>query len=491
MTTPVAVPPNPDTFVVTGGRGFAARLESLDASASSLAAAAAALDRVQKALYIARHRVEAAVCALSVVGPRISDESRRIEAVVRRCVDEATREESAVRRAAASYAEEEAKRRSALDGLQNVLVDSDAIAGLLSIVLPRALFADRRVPAAAPGHGAAGFLRSVDPSRFEGRGDDATDVEMRVAVGGRGDGGTFAYAVRSLREAQGQEPLDDGTTVPPSSILVERFLKADGSVTVMVAVPGTQTWGADPSDGNILDSESILDGMARPESHVRTLIKRALEDQGLGPGDKVVFNCYSQGSIHVLGLLEDHEFTERYQVAGVMSVGGPVSAFAIPEDVPVLSLSNADDIVPATSGRLAPPSGSLVDVRTPSRTSPAAAAFFPKETVANAHSLDWYAQDASALDTSAAPAVREFAGAMAAALGGSAAVGAGAAGAGAAAAGAAGAGTASAGASGAGAGAVGAGAVGAGAAGAGSAVGARERFIYTGTDPRTKAGTGG
>ncbi|MEA5455819.1 hypothetical protein SPF06_13875 [Sinomonas sp. JGH33] len=485
MTVHVAAQLNPDRFVVTGGRAFAASVESLEASATSFDAVSAALGRVRQALYVARLRVEGAACTRSSVAPRISEESARIEAAVRRCVDEAAREASAVRRAAANYLEEEAKRRSALDGLQNLVVDSDVMAGLLSVFVPRGLFADRSDPASAPGRWAAAFMRFLNRAKIGGAPEDAIDVTRKEVVGGREEGGSFAYAVHALGQAQGHEPLEDGTIVPPSSILVERFPQADGSVAVMVTVPGTETWDLDSADGNVFDSESILDGMERRDSHVRTLIKEALNDQGLGPGDRVVFNSYSQGSIHVLGLLEEREFADRYHVAAVTSVGGPVSAFAVPDGVPVLSLSNADDVVPAASGRASPPSGSVVEVRTPSRIGPAAT-LIPKEAVASAHSLENYAGDASALDRSTAPGVKEFAAAVGAALGSSAAASG------------PGAGTpegpvAGPVASGPGAGSPADASPGTVAAPAapGQSGAARERFIYTGTDSRTKEGGGG
>jgi hypothetical protein len=232
--------------------------------------------------------------------------------------------------------------------------------------------------------------------------------------------------------------------------MVERFVRADGSVAVMISVPGTETWEMDSPDGNLFDVEGILDGMAYRDSHARTLIRQALAEQALGSDDVVVFNAYSQGVIHVLGLLEEQEFRDQYRVAAVTAIGGPVSAFDVPVDVPVLSFSNADDIVPAAGARFLEPSGSVAMVRTPSRGGPVMAATFPQETVAQAHDLGKYAEEARLLDRSRDLGVAAHAAAVGAALSGTAA----------------------------------------GTAGPAPQPQQRERFVYTGTDTRTSPSAG-
>jgi hypothetical protein len=124
----------------------------------------------------------------------------------------------------------------------------------------------------------------------------------------------------------------------------------------------------------------------------------------------------------VFGLLEDEAFRERYKVAAVTAVGSPVSAFDLPAEVPVLSLTNADDIVPAASGRPAGPSPGVVSVRTPSRVGDAGTAMFPQEVIAQAHDLGNYERDAQIVDGSHNTAVLNHSATVSAALGGAAAV---------------------------------------------------------------------
>ncbi|WP_138415860.1 hypothetical protein [Sinomonas gamaensis] len=431
--------PGSDDFVVTGGRGFEVRLDSLEQAAAALSVSSASLSNAEYALYSMRLSAEAGSCGASSTAVQLDQESLRLEARARRAVDECLGAAASVRQAATAYANEESRRASAADGLQNLLIGSSAVPAFLRLLGAKGIGRDLDLSPESDGRTLARALRAREQGHIEGSPKDLL-VGPRVQVAaGNGDPSTYSYALRSLRQAQGHEELDDGTTVPPSSILVERFTRADGSVAVMVTVPGTQTWALDSADGNLFDTEGILDGLASRESQTRALIQQALADQNLGENAEVVFNCYSQGGIQVFGLLEDEEFRARHRVAAVTAVGSPVSAFDLPAEVPVLSLTNADDIVPAASGRQVEPSGALVNVRSPSRFDPIAKAQYPQVVVAQAHDLGNYARDAATLDSSGSPAVLEHSGSIGAALG------------------------------------------------AGSAA-SRERFVYTGTDTRTNPG---
>ncbi|WP_334172671.1 hypothetical protein [Sinomonas sp.] len=443
-----------DGFVVTGGARFVVTLDALEASAVALRAISPALERAGRALYAARQAVVAAACRKSVAAHRFDSEARQVEVRARRAREESEETAAAVARAAESYTKEETARAQAMDGLQNILLRMGAIPGLLApLGLDGVGAAGAR---AVPGSTLAALLRTVQQGRLGGSPEDAARVTRSTLAPGTGDPSCFSYALSSLRQAQGQEPLADGSFVQPSSIIVERIPRPDGTVAVIVTVPGTQTWALDPEDGNVFDTEGILDGMAYRDSQVRGLIKQALQDQHVGPHDAVLFNSYSQGGIHVLGLLEDREFLGQYRVAAVTTVGSPVSAFAIPDGIPVLSLTNADDIVPTASGRVAEPSEAVVNVRSPSRAGPAATVLFAQDVIAQAHDLVNYARDAERLDESADGAVLAHRAAVGAALG---------AGAAAAAHGAA-----------------------AGPGGSTPQTGGaqRERFAYTATDPKTK-----
>ena len=433
--------PSTEEFVITGGRGFAFRLDSLMSAAAALSASSDALSRAGSALYGVRRYVEAGACPGSSLAFQIDQESLRLEAATRRAVDECVRVAASVGQAAAAYEEEESRRAAAADGLQNLLLGSNAVPALLRLLGLRGVGQGLDYASESDGRTLARTLRSWESDSIDGSPDDLLVAPRSQVPAGTGNAGTYSYALKTLRQAQGQVTLDDGSTVPPSSIVVERFARADGSVAVMVAVPGTQTWDLDAADGNVFDTEGILDGMASRPSQVRGLIEQALADQNLSENDTVLFNCYSQGGIQVFGLLEDEAFRERYKVGAVTAVGSPASAFDLPADVPVLNLTNADDIVPAASGHPAEPSSGVVNVRSPSRVGWSAKSQFPNEVIAGAHDLGNYAKDARALDGSENPAVLEHSAAVAGALGSATA-----------------------------------------------ATAVRERFVYTATDTRTSPG---
>jgi uncharacterized protein YukE len=457
---------DPATFTVVGGSAFRADTAALAAAADDLAAASRAADAACSRLESARSAVWRGACAGSGTASRFdADASGLVRGAAGLGLDLAA-SSRAVDAAAAAYAETEAGRAADVQGLQGlarVLVWGTAppLVPWEAIGFARGRFAAAglgAVLAGASGAVAAGVLggpgRLISPWLPAGGGSDPIAVAKAKAVRGQGDPGSFAYAAESLRQAQGNAPLEDGSTVPPSSIMVERVARGDGTTAVVVTVPGTQSWHPDDPSGGIFDGEGNLQGLASRDSHARQLIEHALADQHLALGDVVVFNTYSQGSIHVFGLLESEDFRLRYPVAAVTVLGGLPTAFTVPDDVPVLSVRQDDDVVPGLSGMAPAPLPHVVDVRTPAhRDRPLSSG--PLELVGTSHALDRYALDAQALDRSADPSVLGYAAVLGAAVGATAAsppAGPG--------------------------------------RGAGHAP--RERFIYTGADTRTPAsGAGG
>ncbi|GHG50342.1 hypothetical protein GCM10012320_18900 [Sinomonas cellulolyticus] len=409
-------------FVVTGGEAFRVDTEALQGAAVALASAGETADAVAGRLEAARAAVWRGACAGS-------DAAASFEAAASRLVTESAQLAADVRadarsalRAAGAYADTEARTAAAAGARQRALRNAvwGAVPAFLgwSVAWPGG---DGRGPVrlAAGGlralTGAAGAVAPLTPwVPAGGPGDPISVVRTRTAPGLE-DASTFGYAARSLQQAQGISALDDGSAVPPSSILVERLERPDGSTAVMLTVPGTQTWSLDDPGGGVFDAEGNLDAMAGRESHARQLIERALADQQLAAGDEVVFNVHSQGSLHVFGLLEDEAFRSRYPVAAVTVLGGVPTAFRVPDDVAVLSIANCDDAVPGLSGLPPLPRPNVVDVRTPSHPGVGGQGLV-KDLVA-AHDLDRYAADARALDLSGDPSVRGYAAVLGAVVG--------------------------------------------------------------------------
>lgn len=446
---PGAAVRDPSTFTVTGGEAFRVNTEALEDAVASLAAAASFADALVGRLESARAAAWRGACAGSVAGAAFDTRAADLVGDAMRAALDVRDAKNGVAAAKAGYlaAEEWAAVGTGLPLATRItvsgLVPSGYLWGLIGI-------APGRIGAVALRE-AGGVLGRTSPALSPwmpagGPGDRISVVRREVAPGS-GDASTFGYAGESLKQAQGATPLEDGTPVPPSSVLVERIPRADGSTAVVVTVPGTQSWFPDDPEGGVFDVEGNLDGMEGRDSHARQLIERALADQDLAAGDSVVFNAHSQGSLHVLGLLEDEDFRSRYPVAAVTILGGIPTPFRIPDDVPVLNVSNDADVVPALSGSFPVPRPNIVDVRTPEHPDGGG--------IVGAHDITRYADDASALDLSGDPSVRGYASVLGTAVG---------------------------------TGVVGAGVVGgraAGAGGAGTAGPRRERFVYTGTDTVT------
>lgn len=451
---------DPSEFVVTGGEAFRVDTEALGALAGALAAVASAAESVAGHLEAARSAVWRGACAGSGAAASCDAEAARLVAEAAQAALEAQGSARGIALSAAGYAATEA--RTAASAGSHQLAMRHLVWGSVPPLVGWAVAAARSSPVglAAGGlrllAGGAAALPPLVPWVPSGRPDDPISVVRSTVAPGAEDASTFAYAATSLQQAQGGATLDDGGTVPASSILVERIPRPDGSTAVMVTVPGTQTWAPDDWRGGVFDAEGNLDAMAGRDSHVRQLIERALADQRLRAGDSVVFNAYSQGSLHVFGLLEDQSFRSRYPVAAVTVLGGVPTAFRVPDDVAVLSLANRDDVVPGLSGLPPVPRPNVVDVRTPSHAGMGQGLL---ADVGLAHDLGRYAGDASALDRSGDPSVRGYAAVLGAAVG---------------------------------TGVVGA--VAAGIPSAGTAprpVPRRERFVYTGTDTVTPVSSSG
>ncbi|GAB4098499.1 hypothetical protein [Sinomonas halotolerans] len=423
---------DPAGFIVTGGAAFAVNTSAMAAAEGELAAAARDLESSRQHLESARRSVARGSCSVSPSAARFD----LVAWGVARGVSEARGGAGALARetslARDAYAAEEARRATETGGLQSSgLWLATGIPPSLAVRWPglfEAVSLDRPVgDAARVARAVAGF------GPVAGSPADRISVVRRDVPPAPSDPSTFSAAAQSLRQAQGTAPLEDGSRVPPSSVVVDRIPRPDGTTAVVLTVPGTQEWELDAASGNVFDAEGNADALAGAESHARQLIERALADQRLRDGDTVVVNAHSQGSLHVFGLLEDRGFRERWPVAAVTVFGGAPRQFDIPDDVQVLSVSNVDDVLPAISAEVVTPRPNVVDVVTPAHRDAARGldlgdAGGTWDRVVNGHSIDRYAIDAQALDRSTDPSVLAYAGVLGAAMGGAAVGAVGAAG---------------------------------------------------------------
>ena len=410
---------DPAAFTVTGGAVFAVNTEDMAAAERELSAAAVDLESSRARLESARRAVVRGACRGSRVGARFDSDAASLVREAARLEGEAGRIAQSVAWSRTAYEAGETLRATATAGLQHAgLWAANGLPAVLAVQFPGAwgFFLLPGGPAKAvteDSRRAGGALGLI-----AGSAHDRVSVVRSSVRPGTGHPATFSYAGESLRQAQGTAPLEDGSKVPPSSVIVERVPRPDGSTAVMLTVPGTQSWAPDDESGVVFDSEGNLDALAGADSHARQLIERALADQELREGDVVVVNAHSQGALHVFGLLEDDSFRARYPIAAVTVLGGAPRQFDVPDDVAVLHVSNVDDVLPSISGKVLQPRPNIVDVVTPAH--PDRNLWQPFETIINAHAIDRYATDAKALDRSDHPSVLGYAAILGVAVGGGA-----------------------------------------------------------------------
>lgn len=150
-----------------------------------------------------------------------------------------------------------------------------------------------------------------------------------------------------------------------------------------VVVRGTQEWF--PGTSNPKDMQSNLALVGRVPTDEEAAILVALEGVGAEPGDTVEMVGHSQGGLVAGSLAATPAFTDRYNVAAVVTAGSPIQGMGIPDSTPVLSFEHTDDFVAGLDGQLAAPSKNHITV-------------YSRGGGGFAHDLEGYVQDARDAD---------------------------------------------------------------------------------------------
>ena len=134
---------------------------------------------------------------------------------------------------------------------------------------------------------------------------------------------------------------------PGSRIFIDVFEHGYGRKLV-VYIPGTQSldlWGKNPL--NMRSNLTAFGGVAA--SPTQLAVSDALTQVKAGESDSVLFVGHSQGALVAAQLA----ITDQpYQVAGLVSLGGPIAQFDL--QVPVIALQNQGDPVPHLGGQINP-----------------------------------------------------------------------------------------------------------------------------------------
>ena len=282
--------------------------------------------------------------------------------------------------------------------------------------------------------GIASTMVSLGPGRSAPRSDPIGEAAASLASGARAatlllgsprDGLVVAPVVgggpRATTPPRGVGDMLETTaqaypTVPggagrsvPGSVVVQRLDHADGTVSVVVTVPGTQEWS--PVAGtNPMDLTTNLRAMAEMPDDVAEAVVQAMLQAGVGPGDPVALVGHSQGGLVAMGLALDPTIQKHFNIQAVATAGSPVGSLegTLPSGTVALHLENAHDLGPAADG-VDNPDGPqrttvVIDSGRVAWGEGPEVAMAPDE----AHDVSGYAVAGHAIERSSDPSIRAF-----------------------------------------------------------------------------------
>jgi hypothetical protein len=204
----------------------------------------------------------------------------------------------------------------------------------------------------------------------------------------------FGAAPTSLVARSGSfpEPQDDPNG---EQIRIDRYIAPGKPDRFDVFIAGTVTF--DPkTNSQPFDFTSDMNGVGGHPSASYQAVVEAMKQAGVTSRSPVVLNGYSQGGL----LASQVAASQAFNVQGVVTFGAPSAQVAIPASIPVLTVRNAEDLVPATSGYDVNPNAVVVE-RPVFAANPV-----PSDWAVPAHRLSYYQETAAVVDQSSSPEVR-------------------------------------------------------------------------------------
>ena len=144
--------------------------------------------------------------------------------------------------------------------------------------------------------------------------------------------------------------LYDTAGVGRPAIRVDRFDGANGR-TFVIYVPGTESFALGGKK-NAFDLNSAVHSFADDgQAAIDRGLQQAISSSGIGSKDRVLFVAYSQGGMAAANLISAKP---NFEVAGLVTLGAPIGHIKLPNQVPVLAIEHANDMIPALSGQTNP-----------------------------------------------------------------------------------------------------------------------------------------
>jgi hypothetical protein len=207
---------------------------------------------------------------------------------------------------------------------------------------------------------------------------------------------SFEYGTPPTTLEQRAESFPQPQTDPNGEqIRVDRYIQPGKADRFDVYIAGTVTF--DPKTGTEpFDLTSDLNGVGGQSSASYRAVVEAMKAAGVTGSSPVVLNGYSQGGL----LASQVAASGAFNVQGVVTFGAPSAQVAIPASIPVLTVRNAEDLVPATSGYDV--NSHAVIVERPVFANSAV----PSDWAVPAHRLSYYQQTAAVVDRAHSSEVR-------------------------------------------------------------------------------------
>jgi hypothetical protein len=207
-------------------------------------------------------------------------------------------------------------------------------------------------------------------------------------------------AVQTIFEQQGR--LGDH----PGQVQVIRVDHGSGDPSWIVQIPGTQDWSPTRGD-NPVDLTSNVNMMAMPDQTViEQQVADAMRQAGIQPGEDVMMTGHSQGGITAASMATDPDILDEFDITSVVTGGSPIGRFDIPEDISVLSLEHAQDVVPKLDGADNPDRPNWTTVNR--ELSDAEGTADGQRGPGPAHSVPNYATTGSDVDSSDDPGIEQW-----------------------------------------------------------------------------------
>ena len=201
------------------------------------------------------------------------------------------------------------------------------------------------------------------------------------------------------RPPQGFEERLDRIPVPSENggaqVRVDVWELPDGTRVAEAYIAGTVTF--DPGrTGEPFDMAGNLAAIAGDEGGSVHAVELALAEAGVDSQTPVQVIGYSQGGAVAARLAESGE----WNVAGLLSFGGPTGQIAIPDGIPAVLVEHTDDVVPALGGTQDNLEAVIVERQAYEPDE------IPEDDPAPAHLRHAYLRTAALMDAAASEAVR-------------------------------------------------------------------------------------